>query len=780
VGAQSRPVAESRLAPERSFLDRYCVTCHNDRRLTAGLSLEHAEFSDIEAQAEMWEKVVRKLRTGAMPPPGVPRPDEGTSSGFASRAIAALDRVAMSHPNPGRPLIHRLNRAEYAIAIRDVLALEVDSRALLPPDDSGYGFDNNADVLTVSPGLMERYLAAARLIGRLAVGDPAMRPVTETYKAPVLLLQDDQLGDQMPLGSRGGLAVRHRFALDAEYVLKIALQRTWQGGIRGLAEPHQLDVFLDGIHLSRFQVGGECTGSAEPRCRAMPGELSDYEQTADRDLEFRFTAKGGTQLLAVTFQKNFVTPEGRLEPPLPVTSFEYAGQKEGEPAVDRIEVRGPYAVRGPGDTPSRHRIFVCRPTATDEDACATKILSTLARRAYRRPVSDDEVHALLGFFKAARVDGFDAGIEAGLRRILVSPNFLFRIERDPPQVAPATAYRLTNVELASRLSFFLWSSVPDEELLDVAARGQLSDPQILEREVRRLLADDRATALVSNFAGQWLFLRNLRNVTPDPEAFPEFDDSLRQALQKETELFVDSIIRGDHSVLDFLTADYSYVNERLARHYGIPDIYGSHFRRVTVGENRRGLLGQGSILTVTSYATRTSPVLRGKWLLDNVLGAPPPPPPPNVPALKENDEGDKPTTVRERMEQHRKNPTCASCHARMDPLGFALENFDAIGRWRDRSETNTPIDASGVLPDGTRFNGPVELRRLLATRREEFVTAVAEKLLTYAVGRGVEFYDGPAIRAIVRDAARHDYRWSSLVLGVVKSQPFQMRRSRAE
>jgi hypothetical protein len=775
--------AVAAFAPDRAFLDRYCVTCHNERRRTAGLTLEKADVSNVGAGAEVWEKVVRKLRTRAMPPAGAARPDGATSDVFVAHLITSLDRDAAANPNPGRPLVHRLNRAEYANAVRDLLALEVDGRALLPADDSGYGFDNNADVLTVSPGLFERYMSAARKISRLAVGDTTIRPLTDTYKVPVVLLQDDRMSDQMPFGSRGGLAVQHRFPLDGEYVLKIALQRTWQGSIRGLAESHELDVFLDRVPVKRFTVGGECAASLEPRCKAIQGEVSEYEQTADLGLEVRFPAKAGTRLLSVAFRKDASAPEGVLEPPLPVTSFEYAGLKETDPAIDHIEVRGPYTAEGPGDTSSRRRIFVCTPSgAFDEEACATKILSTLASRAYRRPVTTDEVHALVGFYKASRVEGaFEAGIEAALRRILVSVNFLFRIERDPPGIAPATAYRLSDLELASRLSFFLWSSIPDDELLDVAARGQLGDPQVLERQVRRLLADDRATALVSNFAGQWLFLRNVRNVTPDPEAFPDFDDNLREALQRETELFVDSVIRGDRNVVDFLTADYTFVNERLAKHYGIPDVYGSHFRRVTLGEgHRRGLLGQGSILTVTSYATRTSPVLRGKWLLENVLGAPPPPPPPNVPALKENEEGEKPLSVRERMEQHRKNPTCASCHARMDPLGFALENFDAIGRWRTTSEASTPIDASGALPDGATFQGPEDLRQLLVTRREEFVAALTEKLLTYAVGRGVEYYDAPAIRAIVRDAARHDYRWSSLVLGIVKSSSFQMRRSRAQ
>jgi hypothetical protein len=770
-------------APDPAFVTQYCVSCHNDRRLTAGLSLEKLDVSNVGVAVQTWEKVVKKLRTGAMPPPGAPRPANARSGAFSSALIAALDRVALETPNPGRPLAHRLNRAEYANAVRDLLALEIDARALLPADDSGFGFDNNADVLTVSPGLMERYLSAARKISQLAIGNPTIQPLTESYKVPVLLLQNDRMNDQMPFGSRGGLAVRHHFPLDGEYVVKIGLQRTWQGAIRGLAERHQLDVLLDGVSVGQFSVGGACVGSAEPRCKAAAGELSGYEQTADAELELRLPVKAGTRLFTVTFANDGVAAEGLLEPPLPVTSFEYAGFKNTDPAVDHVDVRGPYAARGAGTTPSRRQIFVCTPRdASEERGCAATILDRLARRAYRRPVSDDEVRTLLGFYEAGRADGgFENGIEAALRRMLVSVNFLFRIEQDPTGAASGVAYRLSDFELASRLSFFIWSSIPDDELLDVAVRGLLHNPTVLERQVRRLLADDRASALMSNFAGQWLFLRNMRTVTPDPEAFPDFDDNLREAFYKETELFVQSIAREDRSVGDFLDADYTFVNERLARHYGIPDVYGSHFRRVSTGETpRRGLLGQGAILTVTSYATRTSPVLRGKWLLENVLGAPPPPPPPNVPALKENDEGTTPLSVRERMEAHRKNPTCASCHARMDPLGFALENFDGIGRWRLTSEARTPIDAAGALPDGTRFEGPAQLRTLLVSRREEFVGALTEKLLTYALGRGVDYYDAPAVRAIVREAAPGGYRWSSLVLGIVKSPPFQMRRSGTE
>jgi hypothetical protein len=789
-----RPQTPSALTPPppstyRAVLDRYCVTCHNERLRTAGLTLDTLDLEQVGHRPELWEKVVRKLRSGAMPPPGRPRPESTTYEAFASSLEAALDRTAAANPNPGRSAVHRLNRAEYANAIRDLLALDIDSRALLPADDSGHGFDNVADVLSVSPGLLERYMSAATKIGRLAIGDPTLRPLVQTYSVRPTLVQEDRMSEELPFGTRGGLAVRHHFPLDGEYVLKVRLQRTWMDEIRGLAEPHQLEVRLDRAQIKVFTIGGKF--SDRPREDQQQGQDSrqseearqrkDYEMTADADLEVRFPAKAGTRLLAVTFQRNVVAPEGVLRPRPSVASFSYRGLKDLDPAVDRIEITGPYNATTPGDTASRRQIFVCRPASSqDEEPCARKILSTLARRAYRRPVTEEDVQTLLGFYETGRrTKGFEAGISLALERLLADPDFLFRIEHEPADVRPGTPYRVSDVELASRLSFFLWSSIPDDRLVGLAERGQLRDPAVLEQEVRRMLADARSAALVSNFASQWLYLRNMRLVLPDPEAFPEFDDNLRNAFERETELFVESILREDRSVLDLLRANHTFLNERLARHYQIPNIYGNHFRRVTLtDERRRGLLGQGSILTVTSYAHRTSPVVRGKWLLENVLGAPPPPPPADVPALKENEEGGETRSVRERMEQHRKNPVCASCHARMDPLGFALENFDAIGRWRDTSEAGTAIDASGTLPDGTNFDGPVEFRQALLNHGDEFATTVTEKLLTYALGRGLESYDAPAVRTIRREAAPSDYRWSSLILGIVKSTPFQMTRSR--
>ena len=768
----SRQTAESSVAsPARAYrrvLDRYCVTCHNERLRTANLMLDTISLDAVSQQADVWEKVVRKLRTGAMPPPGRPRPGEATYHGFAAWLETGLDQAAARNPNPGHPGLSRLNRTEYTNAIRDLLALDVDGRALLPADNSGYGFDNIADVLSVSPGLMARYLTAAVKISRLAVGDPTLRPTSETYRVPPLFLQDDRMSEDLPFGTRGGLAVRHFFPLDGEYVLKVRLQRTFADVIRGLHKVDQVEIRLDRARLKLFTIGGQGGG----------GEYGP--SAADEGLELRVPVKAGTRLVGVAFLKGPVALE--TEHPLPpVAGFDYSQLAETDAAVGSLEITGPYAGAGSGqvpeDTPSRHRIFVCYPASrVEEAACAERILRNLAGRAYRQAVTDKDLQTLLSFYERGRIQGgFDAGIQSALERVLISPKFLFRFEPQPPNVTPGTPYRLGDFELASRLSFFLWASIPDDELLNLAEWNKLSDPTVLEQQVRRMLDDPRSKSLVNDFAGQWLYLRNLRSVAPNPDEFPEFDDNLREAFQRETELFVESQLREDRSVLDLLRADYTFVNERLARHYGIPNVYGSRFRRVPVSdENRVGLLGQGSFLTVTSPPNRTSPVVRGKWLLENLLGAPPPPPPPDVPALKESDEEGKPASVRERLELHRRSPICASCHASMDPLGFALENFDAVGKWRTHDE-NTPIDASGTLPDGTTFNGPAEFRNALLRQKDQFVNTVTEKLLTYAIGRGLEYYDAPAVRQIMRKAAPSDYSWSSLILGVVRSTPFQMK-----
>jgi hypothetical protein len=777
---------DSPAAGHRTVLDSYCVACHNAQLKTADLALDGADIINPATNAPLWEKVIRKLRTRAMPPAGMPRPDPATYDAIASYLETTIDRAAAASINPGRPAVHRLNRAEYANAVRDLLAVDIgaiDLGELLPADDSGYGFDNIGDVLTVSPALMEAYLSAARKIGRIAIGDDEASPVFQTYELPRFLIQSDRMGDELPLGSRGGMAVRHHFPVDGEYTLRIRLQRNGKTYIVGTEFARRLDVRLDGAKIKEFTVGGDYAGQRpfEPQSFAQ-GPFEHYLMNADNHLELRFPAEAGTRLLQVTFPNHTAEPEGIFQPA--VTDYAYAydyGIPDAEPAVASLVVGGPYQAQGIGQTASRERIFLCRPArAAEEENCARQILATLARRAYRRPVSDADVQDLLALYRSGRGGGdFEDGIEVALQRILVDPEFLFRVERDPAGVAPGTAYRISDLELASRLSFFLWSSIPDDRLLDLAARGELAKADIIEAEVRRMLADPRASALVENFAGQWLYLRNVDKVWPNPDFFPDFDINLRDAFRQESALFFASMLKEDRSVSDLLTADYTFLNERLARHYGIPNVYGSHFRRVALAdENRRGLLGQGSILTVTSYATRTAPTIRGKWLLENILGAPPPPPPPDVPSLDERKADDgTPLTVRQQMELHRTNPVCASCHRVMDPLGFALENFDATGKWRS-SDGGHPIDSSGVTPDGFELTGPKDLRAYLTAHPEQFATTVTEKLLTYALGRGVEYYDAPAVREILRQAAPADYRWSALIIAMVKSTPFQMRRSR--
>ena len=773
-------------APQRALLDRYCVTCHNDQLKTGELSLAQIDVAEVGAGADVWEKVIRKLRAGLMPPTGRPRPDEATVANLISYLETAIDREASAAPNPGRPLIHRLNRVEYTNAIRDLLALEIDGPSLLPGDAGGYGFDNIADVLNMSSGLLERYLLAAQKISRRAIGDPTIPPVIERYALPYLtLLQDERMGDDLPAGSRGGIAFPHHFALDGEYELRVRLQTNalaLGSRIRGLDIREQIDVRLDGRRIELFTLGGEPRSGGD-------GYEPGYGK-ADDALVVRFPVEAGTRLVGVAFQERNWAPEGVGPSRLPAASFGFsagAGSAQNygriEMTVDYVEIAGPFDGSVPQDTPSRRKIFVCRPAqGQDEEPCARTILSTLARQAYRRPVTAGDVDELVGFFQAGRREGnFETGIQWALERLLTGPEFLFRIERDPADAPVGTVHRVSDLELAARLSFFLWSTIPDEELLDLAARHQLRDPAVLNQQVRRMLADPRFEALRRNFFGQWLHLRNLKQVAPDPQAYPDFDDNLRAAFERETELFLASQFGEDRSALDLLTANYTFVNERLARHYGIPNVYGSHFRRVTFSDDRRaGILGQGSILTVTSYANRTSPVERGKWLMENILGTPPPAPPPSVPPLPENDdEGVTPTSVRERMEQHRRNPVCAACHNQIDPLGFALENFDGIGRWRT-TEANTPIDPSGAFPSGDAFASPAEFRQVLVSRHQDgFLGILVEKLLTYALGRGVEYTDMPAVRQILRTAAEDDYRWSSLMLSIVQSTPFQMRASEA-
>lgn len=763
------PQDTSSSATQRALLDRYCVTCHNQRAKTADLMLDKADLAHIPQNPEVWEKVIRKLRAGAMPPQGMPRPDAPSIDGLVSYLETSLDRAAAAHPNPGHATVHRLNRSEYQNSIRDLLELDVDAASLLPPDDESYGFDNNADVLGVSPVLLEAYVSASRKISRLAVGDPAIRPVAQTYKTRPDLSQDQRL-EGMPLGTRGGIMVRHNFPLDGEYVIRVKLARNTVDVIRGLEQPHQVETILDGARVHLATIGGkEDTDEVTVNPNAAAPKI-------EARIETRIKVKAGPHSIGVTFvQQDHAEVDQLLEPFLKTTVDPV--DEVGLPHLEHMVVSGPFNAAGPGDTPSRRKIFVCRPApGSDELPCAKRIIATLARHAYRRPTTESDLETLLGFYQSGRNQGnFETGIESALRMILASPNFIFRFEPDPANLAAGSVYRISDLELASRLSYFLWSSIPDDALLDVATQGKLHEPAVLDAQVRRMLADRRADAMVTNFSGQWLFLRNLKNISPDVQSFPDFDDNLRQAMRRETEMFVGSILREDRSALDLLHADYTFLNERLARHYGVPNIYGSQFRRVAVtDERRRGLLGQASVLTVTSYATRTSPVLRGKFILSNLLGTPPPPPPPNVPTLKENNEGGRQLSVRERMEEHRKSAACASCHRIMDPLGFSLENFDAVGQWRS-TDAGAAIDSSGVLIDGTKVNGPVALRNALLTRPAVFVGNLTEKLLTYALGRGLDYNDEPAVRAIVREAAANDYRLSSIVAGIVKSTPFQMR-----
>ena len=763
--------ASGRPAELRAALDQYCVVCHNSyvstQATASGVVLDRADLNDPASDPALWERVIRKLRTGEMPPAGMLRPDPATYDALTGWLESRLDRAALERPNPGRPAIHRLNRAEYANAIRDLLALEVDAAALLPPDDSADGFDNIADNLSLSPALLERYLAAAAKLSALAVGSSAISAGSETYRVRGDTSQTEHL-EGLPLGTRGGVAALHTFPLDGEYVIKVKLLETNLGTIRGLQHESRLEIAVDGRRVLLAPVGGADDYAVSSI------NATDMVNALDARLTARVVVGAGQRSVTAAFlQPSASLGPIRLQPFYRSTIV--ATDHLGVPHVEHMTISGPFNATGPGETVSRARVFSCRPaTATAERPCAAAILSSLARRAYRRPVTESDLTGLLRFYDEGSRDGFEAGVELALRAMLASPKFVFRAERDPAGVGPGEIYALGDLELASRLSFFLWSSIPDDELLDVAERGRLREPDVLERQVQRMLADPKSQALVTNFAAQWLHVRNVRSATPDKNDFPNFDDTLRQAFARELELLLGGVILGGGSVLDLLTADYTFVNERLALHYGMPYVYGSHFRRVEgLDETRRGLLGKGGILLVTSHADRTSPVVRGKWILDNLVGSPPPPPPPEVPALPET-EGAQPATMRERMSEHRANPVCASCHNVMDPLGLALENFDAVGTWRTH-EQGKLVDASGQLSDGTRIEGAAGLRAALLKRPEVLVSTAAAKLLTYALGRGLEPSDMPAVRAIVREAEKDGYRFESLIAGVVSSTPFRMR-----
>ena len=761
----------------QELVARYCVTCHNDRLRTGGFSFEPLDVADVAAHPEAWEKVVRKLRAGAMPPRPRPRPDQETYDGFRAWLEGELDTAA-ADVNPGRTeTFHRLSRTEYRNAVRDLLALDVGVDDLLPADDTSYGFDNIAGVLRMSQSLMERYLAAAQRVSRLAVGSDLPAPGSRVVVVPADRTQEDHVAG-LPFGTRGGTAVDHTFPADGEYEIQVRLQRNRNENVEGLTEPHDVEITLDGERLALFTM--------EPsRNYVMQANAAYYaDEGIDNHLNVRIPVPAGPHAVGATFiKKNSALIETTRQPY--DAHFNMDRHPRQQPAVRSVSIVGPFDPTGVGETPSRERVFSCRPAAGASDAeaeeCATAIIAGLARRAYRRPVTVDDLDQLVSFYhRGYGAGGFETGVETALRALLASPEFLFRIERDPAGVAPGAPYRVSDLELASRLSFFLWSSVPDDELIDVAAARRLSDPAVLRAQVQRMLADPRAETLTTNFASQWLHLRNLDAVRPDARLFPDFDDNLRQSFRRETELLFQSVLEEDRSVLDLLTADYTFANERVARHYGFSGVYGDHFRRIDLpeGSPRAGLLGHGSILTVTSYATRTSPVLRGKWILENLLGTPPPAPPANVPPLDETRSNTRIVSMRERMEAHRQNPQCAVCHRIMDPAGLSMENFDAIGRWRD-AEGGAAIDAAGNLPGGEDFDGVAGLREALLHRPEVFVGTVAEKLLTYALGRGIDHADAPAIRAIAQAAAADDYRLSALILNIVESTPFQMRRSQS-
>ena len=755
----------------REFTKQYCITCHNARLKTGGLVLESRDFDHPAADADVWEKVIRKVQVGMMPPGGAPQPDPATRRALVTTLSGALDEAAKANPNPGRPALHRLNRTEYAYAIHDLLDLEVDPATLLPPDDSAYGFDNVADVLGVNATLMEQYVSAAGKVSSLAVGDPDVSPAAEVYTIPQDASQDRHV-EGLPFGTIGGILATQTIQIAGEYELSAKFFRTNLGVLRGLEYEHVLEYAVDGVRVHLTKLGGPDDWAAN-----LENNTLIADQIEERAKVRVSLTAGPHEITAAWIKKSDAVDPVRTT--RPVRSSHDTRDPLGIPHLSTFTVAGPFKPSGSGDMPSRRRIFTCKPATGAEERCARQIIATLVRRAYRGQGTDADVERLMGFFRAGRQQrDFERGIQVALQRVLASPKFVFRAEREPDQLAAGRAYVLSDLELASRLSFFLWSSIPDDDLLKAAAESRLREPAVLERQVRRMLADPKSERFVTNFAGQWLYLRNLTNHQPNSMMFPDFDDQLRQAFRREAELFFDSIVHEDRNVLDLMTADYTFVNERLARHYDIPNVYGSQFRRVTLTDDaRKGLLGKGAILTVTSRATRTSPVVRGKWILDNILNAPPPPPLANVPPLPEPDESGQVLSMRERMEAHRKNPVCANCHRMFDPIGLAMENFDAVGRWRarDGGSLGVAIDATGELLDGTKVDGVVSLRRALLRQPEMFVGTVVEKLMTYALGRGVAADDMPSVRAIIRDASSHDNRFSSLVLGIVKSAPFTMR-----
>ena len=773
--AQDTPEAGGLTYEYRALLDQYCVLCHNSSVEIGEMVLDQVNLAHVGDHAHILEEVVTKIRGGSMPPSGLPRPDPGSYMGFVEWLEAELNQAAAANPDPGRPALYRLNRTQYATVIRDLLALDVDVSALLPPDTSSFGFDNIADVLGVSPTLLEGYLAAADRVSALAVGDPEFAPEETYYNAGARLSQDKHI-EGLPPGTRGGVLVEHYFPLDGIYEIRTTFRGNSLSAIRGLQFRHQFELSVDGERVRLVSIGG-------------PADYNHMMENAEANrisienrVRVRIPLTAGVHRIASTFiEKTGALEVDQLEP-FELIDFDpvYVG---GIPSVEGVMIRGPFNGRAPeDDTPSRQAIFSCRPDSVRGEArCAQEILSRIARRAYRQPLLDSDVDELMEFFRQGREarGNFEGGIQLALRRILTSPNFIFRIERDPVGIPPGEPYPISDLELASRLSFFLWNSIPDDELIDLGVAGRLSNPRVLERQVHRMLADPRTDAFVENFAGQWLYLRRLASVEPDIFVFPDFDDNLRNAFLKETQLFFSSIMREDRSVIDLMTADYTYLNDRLARHYGIRGVYGSAFRRIELPEGpRNGLLGHGSILTVTSFSHRTSPVVRGAWILENLLGAPIPMPPDDVPALDENEVLTlDPESMRVRLERHRDDPACSGCHNIMDPIGFAMENFDGIGAWRDRGDDGGLIDASGRLIDGTAIDGAIGLREAIVSNPSQFVRTLTEKLLIFALGRGLEYYDMPSVRQIEALAAENEYRFSSIILGIVASQPFRTRRA---
>jgi len=771
----------------RNILNRYCVSCHNEALKTANLMLDNANVHDVSVDPAIWEKVVTKLSLRAMPPVGFPaRPSENEYDGFVSYLKDELGQLAVNNINPGSKTIHRLNRTEYSNAIRDLLGLQIDIRSYLPADNVEDGFDNIAEALSVSPLLMEQYMLAASRISRLAVGPASMLPVTETYSIPETYHQDSRTSEELPFGSRGGIAIQHYFPVDGEYTVRVRLGREAQGFVRGMHKQNYVDVRLDNKQIKLFEIGGEVHGRTGPLFTDsnnvdFTGDYDQvgYERSADKDLEVRFVAKAGTRILGVTFMDETIKETGFRTPRFTLPDITF--YKGGNATILNVTVAGPFNTIGPGDTPSRQKIFMCTPKFAEDEVCVQEILDKLARLAYRRPVTPEEAESLLRLYRKGREsDGFEGGVELALQGIMTAPQFLFRIEQEPSGFAAGSIYPVSDIDLASRLSFFLWSSIPDEELLSLAESGNLRKPGVLKKQVARMMEDTRFDAFIDNFGSQWLGIRTVDVVEPQLEIFPVFDGELRDAMKREVEFWFQSMVRSDQSVKEILTSDYTYVNERLARHYGISGIYGSNYRRVKLDDPlRHGILGKASILTITSFNNRTSPVVRGNWVLENMLDMAPPDPPADAfqPELVEADDSGRVLTMRESLEIHRANPVCANCHKMMEPIGLALENFDAIGSFRTRyMDADTEVETYGILFDGREFQDTLEFKQELLKYSDKFAQTVTQKLLTYALGRGVEYYDKPTIRNIAKQAATENYTWSSIITGIIESTPFQYRR----